>query len=164
MLQTPSAFNEWLERVGLAPPADNAGPPIFARYAPASGSRPNVSHSPKILLLDEPFTSLDDRAIAMLSELLVEARQRGATIVISTHQLREAMAYRFARGADREWQARAIPASEPRRCSRIPVFLYRLHMDSAPPEDELPNRMKTVRHALSSRAKTWRSSSAPKNR
>ncbi len=28
----------------------------------------------------------------MLSELLVEARQRGATIVLSTHQLREAMA------------------------------------------------------------------------
>jgi ABC-type multidrug transport system ATPase subunit len=49
-------------------------------------------HSPKILLLDEPFTSLDDRAIAMLSELLAEARQGGATIVLSTHQLREALA------------------------------------------------------------------------
>ena len=49
-------------------------------------------HSPKILLLDEPFTSLDDRAIAMLSELLVEARQRGSTIVLSAHQLREALA------------------------------------------------------------------------
>jgi ABC-type multidrug transport system ATPase subunit len=49
-------------------------------------------HAPKILLLDEPFTSLDDRAIAMLSELLVESRNRGATIVLSTHQLREAMA------------------------------------------------------------------------
>jgi ABC-type multidrug transport system ATPase subunit len=49
-------------------------------------------HAPKILLLDEPFTSLDDRAIAMLSELLVEARQSGATIVLSTHQLREALA------------------------------------------------------------------------
>jgi ABC-type multidrug transport system ATPase subunit len=44
------------------------------------------------LLLDEPFTSLDDRAIAMLSELLLEARERGATILLSTHQLREAMA------------------------------------------------------------------------
>ena len=49
-------------------------------------------HGPKILLLDEPFTSLDDRAIAMLSELLVDARARGVTIVLSTHQLREALA------------------------------------------------------------------------
>ncbi len=49
-------------------------------------------HAPQLLLLDEPFTSLDDRAIAMLSELLVEARQSGATIILSTHQLREALA------------------------------------------------------------------------
>jgi ABC-type multidrug transport system ATPase subunit len=30
--------------------------------------------------------------MAMLSQLLVEARERGATIVLSTHQLREALA------------------------------------------------------------------------
>jgi len=44
-----------------------------------------------VLLLDEPFTSLDDRAIAVLQSLLAEAAQRGASIVMSTHQLREAM-------------------------------------------------------------------------
>jgi heme exporter protein A len=49
-------------------------------------------HEPNVLLLDEPFTSLDDRAIAMLSHLLLEAREKNATIVLSTHQLREAMA------------------------------------------------------------------------
>jgi ABC-type multidrug transport system ATPase subunit len=48
--------------------------------------------SPRLLLLDEPFTSLDDRAIKMLSELLNEARDSGATILFSTHQMREAMA------------------------------------------------------------------------
>jgi heme exporter protein A len=48
-------------------------------------------HSPQVLLLDEPFTSLDDRAITMLSELLMEAQGRGATVVLSTHQLREAL-------------------------------------------------------------------------
>jgi ABC-type multidrug transport system ATPase subunit len=46
---------------------------------------------PKLLLLDEPFTSLDDRAIRMLTDLLREARGRGATILFSTHQIREAM-------------------------------------------------------------------------
>jgi ABC-type multidrug transport system ATPase subunit len=48
-------------------------------------------HEPDLLLLDEPFTSLDDRAIAVLQQLLADARGRGATIVMSTHQIREAM-------------------------------------------------------------------------
>ncbi len=48
-------------------------------------------HDPSVLLLDEPFTSLDDRAIAVLQSLLAEASERGASIVMSTHQLREAM-------------------------------------------------------------------------
>jgi len=48
-------------------------------------------HEPELLLLDEPFTSLDDRAIAVLQSLLSDARHRGATIIMSTHQIREAM-------------------------------------------------------------------------
>jgi heme ABC exporter ATP-binding subunit CcmA len=89
----PDALVElWLDRVGLARVAQI---PVrqFSR-----GMRQRLAlartflHSPEVLLLDEPFTSLDDRAIAMLSELLVDARQRGATILLSTHQLREALA------------------------------------------------------------------------
>jgi ABC-type multidrug transport system ATPase subunit len=44
-----------------------------------------------VLLLDEPFTALDDRAIAVLQRLLREALAEGKTIVMSTHQLREAL-------------------------------------------------------------------------
>jgi ABC-type multidrug transport system ATPase subunit len=43
------------------------------------------------LLLDEPFTALDDRAIAVLQSLLGDAHALGRTIVISTHQLKEAL-------------------------------------------------------------------------
>ena len=48
-------------------------------------------HQPEILLLDEPFTALDDRAIAVLQTLLRQGHEQGRTIVLSTHQLREAM-------------------------------------------------------------------------
>ena len=48
-------------------------------------------HNPELLLLDEPFTSLDDRAVAVLQKLLSDARARGSTIIMSTHQIREAM-------------------------------------------------------------------------
>jgi heme ABC exporter ATP-binding subunit CcmA len=83
---------EWLERVGLATASDM----LVRQFSRGMRQRLALArtflHAPKVLLLDEPFTSLDDRAIAMLSELLVESRNRGATIVLSTHQLREALA------------------------------------------------------------------------
>ncbi len=47
-------------------------------------------HDPQVLLLDEPFTALDDRAIAVLQSLLRDALAAGKTVVMSTHQLREA--------------------------------------------------------------------------
>lgn len=84
--------DHWLGRVGLDRVA-NMPVRQFSR-----GMRQRLAlartflHAPQLLLLDEPFTSLDDRAIAMLSELLIEARQGGATIILSTHQIREAMA------------------------------------------------------------------------
>ena len=48
-------------------------------------------HDPEVLLLDEPFTALDDRAIAVLQSLLDDMHQRGRTVIMSTHQLREAL-------------------------------------------------------------------------
>ena len=48
-------------------------------------------HDPSVLLLDEPFTALDDRAIAVLQTLLRQALADGKTIILSTHQLREAL-------------------------------------------------------------------------
>jgi ABC-type multidrug transport system ATPase subunit len=44
-----------------------------------------------VLLLDEPFTALDDRAIAVLQSVLRDALAQGRTVVMSTHQLREAL-------------------------------------------------------------------------
>ena len=39
-------------------------------------------HEPKLLLLDEPESSLDDRALALLGAALISARERGATALI----------------------------------------------------------------------------------
>lgn len=87
-----AAVSTWLDRVGLSR-VSNMPCRQFSR-----GMRQRLAlaraflHSPNLLLLDEPFTSLDDRAIAMLIGFLLEARERGATIVVSTHQIREALA------------------------------------------------------------------------
>ena len=48
-------------------------------------------HDPEILLLDEPWTALDDRAIDFLSGLIADAHGNGRTVVVCSHQLREAL-------------------------------------------------------------------------
>src|SRR5579871_1878885 len=80
-----------LERVGLGRVKDG----LVREFSRGMRQRLAISrafiHEPSVLLLDEPFTSLDDKAIAVLQSLLAEAAERGASIVMSTHQLREAM-------------------------------------------------------------------------
>lgn len=86
-----SRANGLLDRVGLGRVKDG----LVREFSRGMRQRLAVAraflHEPSVLLLDEPFTSLDDRAIAVLQSLLAEAGARGAAIVMSTHQLREAM-------------------------------------------------------------------------
>jgi len=44
-------------------------------------------HSPRLLLLDEPESGLDRRALALLDAVLTEFRSAGGTTVIATHAL-----------------------------------------------------------------------------
>jgi ABC-2 type transport system ATP-binding protein len=51
-----------------------------------------VLHEPPILLMDEPFTGLDPVNVALLREAFLELRDRGRTVVFSTHQMEVAEA------------------------------------------------------------------------
>lgn len=46
----------------------------------------SVLHQPKLLLLDEPFASLDRAAVAELEATLAQLRSAGTTIIASSHQ------------------------------------------------------------------------------
>lgn len=82
---------EWLERIGLSAVRDGLAREFSRGMRQRLALARAFLHQPSVVLFDEPFTSLDDRAIAVLQQLLAEARARGATIVMSTHQIREAM-------------------------------------------------------------------------
>jgi heme ABC exporter ATP-binding subunit CcmA len=118
----------WLQRVGLERVWDL---PVrqFSR-----GMRQRLAlartflNTPRILLLDEPFTSLDDRAISVLSELLVEARQRRATIILSTHQLREALAIASHVALMENGRIR-YTGERSQEMLEDPAFLYRTHTE-----------------------------------
>jgi ABC-2 type transport system ATP-binding protein len=47
-------------------------------------------HSPPVILLDEPTSGLDPQTARLVRELVLDLRDRGHTIVISTHNLDEA--------------------------------------------------------------------------
>jgi heme ABC exporter ATP-binding subunit CcmA len=83
--------DQMLERVGLARVRDG----LAREFSRGMRQRLAVGraflHDPEVLLLDEPFTALDDRAIAVLQSMIQEMRHRGRTIIMSTHQLREAL-------------------------------------------------------------------------
>lgn len=85
------AAEEWLERTGLAHVRDG----LVREFSRGMRQRLAVAraflHEPDLLLMDEPFTALDDRAIAVLQSLLRHALAEGRTIIMSTHQLREAL-------------------------------------------------------------------------
>ena len=82
---------EWLEHTGLERVRDG----LVREFSRGMRQRLAVAraflHDPSVLLLDEPFTALDDRAIAVLQTLLREGLAKGKTVVMSTHQLREAL-------------------------------------------------------------------------
>jgi heme ABC exporter ATP-binding subunit CcmA len=82
---------EWLERTGLERVRDG----LVREFSRGMRQRLAVAraflHEPSVLLLDEPFTALDDRAIAVLQTLLRDALAQRKTIIMSTHQLREAL-------------------------------------------------------------------------
>ncbi len=85
------AAMEWLERTGL----DRVRDSRVREFSRGMRQRLAVAraflHNPQVLLLDEPFTALDDRAIGVLQTLLRNALAEGRTVLMSTHQLREAL-------------------------------------------------------------------------
>jgi ABC-2 type transport system ATP-binding protein len=46
-----------------------------------------VLHEPEVLILDEPMSGLDPVGMDVMREVMLELRRKGATIVLSSHQM-----------------------------------------------------------------------------
>jgi heme exporter protein A len=81
-----------LERTGIA---ERAHTPVRAL---SRGMQQRVTvaralvHEPRVLLLDEPFTGLDDAGATALARALAELAREGAALLLVTHDVREGLA------------------------------------------------------------------------
>ncbi len=78
---------EWLERFRIPDYADRRADELSKGNQQKIQFIAAILHDPAVLLLDEPFTGLDPVNAALLKEAFLEMRDRGKTIVFSTHQM-----------------------------------------------------------------------------
>ena len=46
-------------------------------------------HKPPLLILDEPFTGLDPVNATLIKDIMLELREQGSTIILSTHRMEQ---------------------------------------------------------------------------
>ncbi|MDD5367804.1 MAG: ATP-binding cassette domain-containing protein [Anaerolineaceae bacterium] len=86
-----AAVGDWLERLGLAAVAGKYPGQISGGQRQRTAIARTLSLNPDLLLMDEPFSSLDAPTREGLQNLVLELREeRGLTLVLVTHAIEEA--------------------------------------------------------------------------
>ena len=82
----------WLRRFRIAEYADRRAEELSKGNQQKVQFIAAVLHDPEVLLMDEPFTGLDPVNLILLREAFMELRDRGRTLIFSTHQMEAAEA------------------------------------------------------------------------
>jgi ABC-2 type transport system ATP-binding protein len=81
---------ELLEQVGLGDSMNKKAAELSRGMHQKAQLAATILNSPDLLIVDEPLQGLDPVNAAMLKALLVEQRERGAAVVMSTHDMEDA--------------------------------------------------------------------------
>lgn len=91
--QADGRVEELLERVGMAARAGDRAATFSRGQAQRVGLARAVLHDPKVLLLDEPDTGLDEEALALLAAVVREYSTAGRTAIFTTHSIERGLAW-----------------------------------------------------------------------
>jgi len=80
-------IGESLERIGLADWRHKRVEALSKGMSQKIQFVATILHEPELVILDEPFAGLDPLNAELLTELVQERRQAGATVIFSTHQM-----------------------------------------------------------------------------
>jgi ABC-2 type transport system ATP-binding protein len=78
---------EWLARFRISEYADRRAESLSKGNQQKVQFIATVLHDPDVIFMDEPFIGLDPVNVALLKSAFLEMRDRGKTLVFSTHQL-----------------------------------------------------------------------------
>jgi ABC-2 type transport system ATP-binding protein len=78
---------DWLERFRIPDYADRRVEELSKGNQQKIQFVAAILHDPAVLIMDEPFTGLDPVNVRLLKEAFIEMRDRGKTLIFSTHQM-----------------------------------------------------------------------------
>jgi ABC-2 type transport system ATP-binding protein len=80
----------WLARFRIAEYAERKAESLSKGNQQKVQYIATILHDPDVILMDEPFSGLDPVNVALLKSAFLEMRDRGKTVIFSTHQLDQA--------------------------------------------------------------------------
>ena len=80
-------IDEWLERVKLSEWKNKRSIELSKGMQQKIQFITSVIHDPDLLILDEPFSGLDQINVELLKEIVLDLKRSGKTIIFSTHQM-----------------------------------------------------------------------------
>jgi heme exporter protein A len=86
-LDAPAHVGPALDRAGLADRGEEAVSGFSRGMRQRLALERALLHAPRLVLFDEPFTGLDDRAVGVVAERLRRLAADGAIVVLATHDL-----------------------------------------------------------------------------
>ncbi len=82
-----AAADEWLHRLGLAEWAERKVEALSKGMSQKVQFIAAVVAEPELLILDEPFSGLDPVNVEVLRRAILDLRERGTTVIFSTHDM-----------------------------------------------------------------------------
>jgi ABC-2 type transport system ATP-binding protein len=79
----------WLEKFDLAAHKKKKVKELSKGMQQKAQIIATLLHEPELILIDEPFTALDPVNTQMIKDLLLEQRDMGRTVLMSTHQMHQ---------------------------------------------------------------------------
>jgi heme exporter protein A len=86
-LESGSCVDPALARAALTDRADDPVAGFSRGMRQRLGLERALLHNPRLVLLDEPFTGLDDRSVSAVSDRLRHLAAGGAIVLVATHDL-----------------------------------------------------------------------------
>ena len=88
--EAEAASRQWFARLGMEPWWHRPVGKLSKGMQQRLQFGVSVAHSPRLLILDEPFSGFDEENTAMLKREVLTLKDSGTAIIISTHNLQAA--------------------------------------------------------------------------